>query len=93
MNVLTKPNKFKKIKEESWFQAAINLARQPDMVCFHWELEFPEAFFNDNGKLTNPGFNAIIGNPPYDVLSEAETGRDLSTLKAFIEHEPFLSAI
>jgi hypothetical protein len=27
---------------------------------FHWELEFPEVFARDN-----PGFNAIVGNPPF----------------------------
>jgi hypothetical protein len=45
-------------------------------------------FIDENGKRDNAGFNAIIGNPPYDVLSEAETGRDLSTIKAFIEYDP-----
>jgi len=33
---------------------------------FHWELEFPEAF---SGK-ENPGFDVVIGNPPY-VRQEA----------------------
>ncbi|MEI7900988.1 MAG: TaqI-like C-terminal specificity domain-containing protein, partial [bacterium] len=33
---------------------------------FHWELEFPEVFFNGDGSLReNPGFDAVIGNPPY----------------------------
>jgi hypothetical protein len=27
---------------------------------FHWELQFPEVFLRDN-----PGFDAIVGNPPY----------------------------
>jgi hypothetical protein len=27
---------------------------------FHWELEFPEVFFREN-----PGFDAIVGNPPF----------------------------
>jgi len=39
-------------------------AKQP----LHWELEFPEVFFDENGeKLDNPGFDAVIGNPPYGV--------------------------
>jgi hypothetical protein len=33
---------------------------------FHWELEFPEVWFDRNGKaLADPGFSAVIGNPPY----------------------------
>jgi len=31
-----------------------------DLVPFHWELEFPEVFHRDN-----PGFDAIVGNPPF----------------------------
>jgi len=38
---------------------------------FHWELEFPEVFYGKDGKRkTNPGFDAVIGNPPYDVFAE-----------------------
>jgi hypothetical protein len=33
---------------------------------FHWELEFPDVFFEQSGKKKqNPGFDAILGNPPY----------------------------
>jgi Eco57I restriction-modification methylase/restriction endonuclease TaqI-like protein len=33
---------------------------------FHWELEFPEVFFNADGSpRMSPGFDAVIGNPPY----------------------------
>ena len=33
---------------------------------FHWELEFPEVFFNEAGSpKENPGFDCMIGNPPY----------------------------
>ena len=38
---------------------------------FHWELEFPQVFFNQEGdKLENPGFDVIIGNPPYGIKYE-----------------------
>lgn len=47
---------------------------------FHWELEFPEvSFATDGTPKPNPGFDAVIGNPPYvnamelnKVLSEHE---------------------
>ena len=32
--------------------------------AFHWELEFPEVFFDADGNRCG-GFDAVIGNPPY----------------------------
>ena len=33
---------------------------------FHWELKFSNIFFDQNGnKKSDPGFDIIIGNPPY----------------------------
>ena len=33
---------------------------------FHWEMEFPEVFRDKYGReKDNPGFDAVIGNPPY----------------------------
>lgn len=38
---------------------------------FHWELGFPEVSYEKDGKRkANPGFDAVIGNPPYDVFTE-----------------------
>lgn len=36
---------------------------------FHWELEFPEVFFASDGqRLQRAGFDAIVGNPPWDMM-------------------------
>ena len=36
---------------------------------FHWRLEFPEAFHDESGvALSRPGFDAVIGNPPWEML-------------------------
>jgi hypothetical protein len=36
---------------------------------FHWELEFPEIFYDAAGApLEAPGFDAIIANPPWEML-------------------------
>jgi hypothetical protein len=41
---------------------------------FHWELEFPEVFWDRGGaRLPDAGFDAVIGNPPWDML-RADTG-------------------
>lgn len=42
------------------------------LVPFHWEVEFPEVFTR-----TNPGFDAVIGNPPFaGVVQLAQTMGD-----------------
>jgi len=36
---------------------------------FHWELEFPEVFFGPDGqRLHAAGFDAVVGNPPWDMV-------------------------
>src|SRR5262249_10982442 len=36
---------------------------------FPWELEFPEVFFGADGtRLAAPGFDAVVGNPPWDMI-------------------------
>jgi len=52
---------------------AVNFAREHHF--FHWEFEFPEVFFPPAGtpRHYNPGFDAVVGNPPYvrqEQLSE-----------------------
>ncbi len=44
---------------------------------FHWELEFPEVFFDRDGRrLAHAGFDAIVGNPPWDMM-RGDTGHDV----------------
>ena len=59
---------------------------------FHWTLEFPETFYGADGRrLDRPGFDAVLGNPPWEMLRgdrgtpEARSGRrrDASQLTAF----------
>jgi hypothetical protein len=50
-----------------YFEAAdqVSMTRR----LFHWELEFPEAFFDRDGmRLPHAGFDAVIGNPPWDMI-------------------------
>lgn len=44
-------------------------AMASDQKFFHWTLEFPEVFYTKDGSSAHdPGFDAVIGNPPWDVL-------------------------
>jgi len=47
------------------YQKVVELAKEQHF--FHWELEFPDIFFDHQGRLLeeNAGFDVVIGNPPY----------------------------
>ena len=48
---------------------------------FHWEIEFPEVFRDELGnKLENPGFDAIVGNPPYGADLDSSEKNYLKTV-------------
>jgi len=67
-----KAREMERAKVESWIgghlqprwdalEARANVFRaEQGWQPFHWEIEFPEVFSRDN-----PGFDAIIGNPPF----------------------------
>ncbi len=40
---------------------------------FHWELEFPDIFLNETGgKKPDAGFDAVVGNPPWERIKLQE---------------------
>jgi len=40
---------------------------------FHWELEFPDVFLGDDGRRrVNAGFDAVVGNPPWERIKLQE---------------------
>jgi hypothetical protein len=58
---------------------------------FHWELEFPEVFFDEGGRrLAAPGFHVVIGNPPWDMVrtdagaASGERGQASSSTSAIV---------
>lgn len=59
-------------KQEQMITQAEQL--QKEKTFFHWELEFPEVFIDlkQSKWLENPGFDAVVGNPPYDILIKSE---------------------
>ncbi|RKU35091.1 hypothetical protein C6496_17505 [Candidatus Poribacteria bacterium] len=63
------------------YQKAQKLAE--DYRYFHWEIEFPEVFRDEQGnELENPGFDAIVGNPPYGAKL---TSYEKAHLKAVVK--------
>jgi hypothetical protein len=52
---------------------------------FHWPLEFPEVFHDTHGHpLPAPGFDVVIGNPPWEMLrGERGTAGDSAALTSF----------
>jgi len=56
---------------------------------FHWDLEFPEVFIDLDRAAwkENAGFDAVVGNPPYDELSENALGRSISE-RVFLNEVP-----
>jgi hypothetical protein len=43
---------------------------------FHWEAEFPEVFFDAEGRrVPDAGFDAVVGNPPWDMV-RGDSGDD-----------------
>jgi hypothetical protein len=50
----------------------IRESRAPALVrqsFFHWELEFPDIFFDERGqRRVDGGFDAVVGNPPWERI-------------------------
>jgi hypothetical protein len=57
----------KRGKERVQAQALLEGIEQTaaDHRFFHWELEFPEVWYGGGRRLDQPGFDAVIGNPPW----------------------------
>ncbi len=79
VNAVDKPKQFQTLADGDDFKQAVSFARGT-LHAFHWDLTFPEVFCDANGApaQASGGFDAIIGNPPYEVLAEKESGTDWS---------------
>jgi hypothetical protein len=62
---------------------------------FHWDLEFPEVFVDLRKRdwAQNGGFDVVIGNPPYDELSEVALGRTIDEKDFFEKSELYKDAV
>ena len=49
--------------------------RGESLTAFCWELEFPEVFFDSQGrKRSDAGFSCALGNPPWDKIKPERDG-------------------
>jgi len=63
-----------------WFSEAQRIAG--DKSFFHWELEFPEVFFAGGAVKESPGWDAVVGNPPWvDVQEINDSEKEFQRLK------------
>jgi type I restriction-modification system DNA methylase subunit len=64
---LKDPENLKGVKPEyqEVVETALAATKNPDWRFFHWELEFPEVWYAMGKRKENPGFDAVVGNPPY----------------------------
>lgn len=68
---------WKEVVSEDWFEEALQLGEKHRF--FHWEIEFSEVFYDQDGdERDRPGFDAVLGNPPYVRMEE------LKGLKGFL---------
>ncbi|MFX1250503.1 MAG: Eco57I restriction-modification methylase domain-containing protein [Promethearchaeota archaeon] len=72
-------NEWEEGKKEGFVIKARKIAEEKKF--FHWELEFPDVFFEDGKFKKNPGFDVVIGNPPY-VSIEKINKRELNYIKS-----------
>ena len=50
---------------------ATEISKSQPPKAFNWEIEFPEVFFNEDGTLKeNPGFDCVVGNPPWGRIKQ-----------------------
>jgi type I restriction-modification system DNA methylase subunit len=55
---------WERLTKKKYVQNSLNLGE--NYRFFHWELEFPEVFYDEKGnRKGDAGFDAVIGNPPY----------------------------
>ena len=88
-NIQIPDQEWRKLVGKQYVQNALDL--KENRHFFHWELEFPEVFYDEQGNIkANAGFDVVIGNPPYDVIAEKEQGFEVESDKRFYSHCAYL---
>ena len=89
--------------ERNLVQKVEALANRSDRRFFHWDIEFPEVFFGFSDvqqrriahKNTiedgTAGFDCVVGNPPYDVLSVKDLGPNTAEVISYFRSSDYFS--
>ena len=88
-NLQSTKSGWEKLLQKKSIQRALDISKEKRF--FHWELEFPEAFYDKQcNRKANAGFDAVIGNPPYDVLERERLGTENphAELAKYLESNP-----
>lgn len=66
--IFDRPDQYVPENAEEYLEVVCKLAKE-EVHFFHWEVEFPEVWYDDDGNpLPNGGFDVIVGNPPWDIV-------------------------
>src|SRR6266699_224363 len=74
---------YSKANEEDRRAIETALVLANDKHFFHWDLEFPEVFYDETKRKGNGGFDVVVGNPPY--VRQEGLGDDKTAFKAMYE--------
>jgi len=88
-NLLSPQPDWEKLLEKRSIHRA--LAMRKEKRFFHWELEFPEVFYDEkSNRKENAGFDAVVGNPPWGgALDRTILGFLDATYKGVNDYESY----
>ena len=85
LEALGKKRRFSEVLNSDWPLKPLALLAEKAVEPFSWELAYPHVFLaNTKRGNVEVGFDVVAGNPPYDVLSEKESGQNIDHLKQYI---------
>jgi hypothetical protein len=76
-------------RSKEWFKNALKISEEKRF--FNWEIRFPEIFFDEYGSVKdNPGFDVVVGNPPY--IDSEEMTRSLPEEREYCVNRKYNAA-
>lgn len=84
----------KKVREELRFikDRVTEISKSQPPKVFNWEIELPEVYFNNNGTLKeNPGFDCVVGNPPYIIVQDYIISNYLTSYFKHCKEYPYIA--